>query len=706
MLQSVVPSNYFFFIPCSLSILLCDARVRYDCFRLLRETNVNSICWSVFSSLFPPTCFPVVACWWVSRTPVAAAVCFSISPLGNQVWERRSRLAGLAAMTDLADRVRALGKASLCLGKQEVAECQRIAEVIKAHMARTAKEILATSGLAPVLLVYQSDTTPLRTRVIFTSKDAAGSMVRRCGFHRHEYLLQCGFVATTGAEMAPQQAALLAEPISVPNKLAWTLFAACKHYFPLLKSLKNEGICVTAYVYDRAQFSSLGRLCQQRHELFVQQRVPAASQAEARLCDWVVVLPCAAHDTHNGLKWGLGTLYDLETHSKNLYVCVDSLRNSFHMIHSMLAKFITDAVRFYPMEQCVGPATLQQLWLALGLESSLVDELVKLRLLYRDGYLQVLDAHSRTPDLHESIHHCLLSVLRIRRFTSSRWCSMGASCRQLLASVLLGVGAIVQKCLDDPACMDFYLNGYKMLVPETVEFVIVCALSSYVADAALTHLLADSRVPHTLEDLETSISEELEFLQEMDSDLYEPLSSACPLAQPAHLRSQVLLVACASHAFISERVLEPAKKYPWCLLHGDMSENLEKLRVQDCPDESVSRKIWQLLALGSHVVGSDLSSLPMSPTSTSKTGVSSLADLCFWDPCSFFSPLQSSIPTKKCAAWAPLWANPPATIPRLQHGPPSASPASDGGYTLDNSCRRARSRLYSDSGQGPLWTHT
>ena len=501
-------------------------------------------------------------------------------------------------MTDFAVRVRELGKASLCLGKQQVAECEKLAEVIKAHMLDTAKEVIATSRLEPVLLVYQSDPTPLRTKVIVTSKDDSGAQVRRSGFQCHEYLLQCGFLATGGRGPVPSQWAILAEPISVPNKLAWTLFAACKQYFPLLRSLKVEGICVTAYVYDRAQFSSLGQLCQQRHELFIQQRVPADQQPQARLCDWVLVLPCAAHDTHNALKWGLGTLYDLDTHSKNLYIAVDSLRSSFHMIHSMIAKFISQKVRFYPVEQCCSPQTLQQLWLALGLDSALVEELVKLRLLYQDGHLQVLDAHLQDQELHESIHHCLLSVLRIRRFTSSRWCSMGASCRQLLASLLLGVGAIVDMCFADPSCSDYCLNGYKMLVPDTVEFLSVCALSSYVADASLTHLLSDSRLAHTLAELEVSLLEELEFLQSLDTDIYQTMTSVCPLVTPSFLRSQVLLVACASHAFVSERFLAPAKQYPWRLLQGDMSANLEKLKEEPCPDEVVTKKVWQLLALG------------------------------------------------------------------------------------------------------------
>ena len=344
----------------------------------------------------------------------------------------------------------------------------------------------------------------------------------------------------------------------------------------------------------------LGRLCQQRHELFIQQRVSADKQPEARLCDWVIVLPCAAHDTHNALKWGLGTLYDLETHAKNLYVAVDSLRNSFHLIHSMIAKFISDKVRFFPMEQCCCADILQQMWLALGLDSVLVEELVKLRLLYRDGHLQVLDVHLQDQGLHESIHHCLLSVLRIRRFTSSRWCSMGASCRQLLASLLLGVSAIVDMCFADPSCSDYYLNGYKMLVPETVEFLSVCALSSYVADASLTHLLADSRLAHILTDLEMSLHEELEFLQSLDSDVYETMSIVCPFVTPAFLRSQVLLVACASHAFVRERFVDPAKQYPWRLLQGDMLANLEKLQNEACPDELVTKKVWQLLALGGH----------------------------------------------------------------------------------------------------------
>ena len=189
---------------------------------------------------------------------VATVLCSS-SLCVSRVRAQPCSLLPLCPMAAFASRVRELGKASRCLSKQEVAECQKLAEIIKTHMLTSAKDVIASSGMAPILLVYQSDPTPLRTKVIFTSKDDSGAQVRRSGFQCHEYLLQCGFMATGGPGPGPSQWAILAEPISVPNKLAWTLFAACKQYFlPLLKSLKAQGICVTAYVYDRAQFSSPG----------------------------------------------------------------------------------------------------------------------------------------------------------------------------------------------------------------------------------------------------------------------------------------------------------------------------------------------------------------------------------------------------------------------------------------------------------------
>ena len=201
---------------------------------------------------------------------------------------------------------------------------------------------------------------------------------------------------------------------------------------------------------------------------------------------------------------------------------------------------VSQAVRFFPEEQCAHPDVLHHLWLSLGLESSLVDELVRLRVVYHKDSLQVLDAHSQDPELHETLHHCLVSALRIRRFTSSRWCSMGASCRQLLASLLLGLGAIVEKCFADPEHSDFRLNGFKMLDSIGVEFTIVCAISSYVADAALAQLLSDSRVPLTLAELEQDLRDEMELRQGLQDNVYEVLTFVCPSTTAAHLRSQVL----------------------------------------------------------------------------------------------------------------------------------------------------------------------
>ncbi len=170
--------------------------------------------------------------------------------------------------------------------------------------------------------------------------------------------------------------------------------------------------------------------------------------------DWVLTTGCANHDTQNGLKWSLSWLVtDPADVVKRLHITIESLRTSYDLLEAHLVHFISKnlAIEEGPPEQ----PEAYSFWVALGVEADVAEELARLGLRWHQGKLQChcLQAES---DVVSTIYGLFLYVFRFKKFTDSRWVTVGDSCRSLVAALELGLALVVQLIRAIPETSELY----------------------------------------------------------------------------------------------------------------------------------------------------------------------------------------------------------------------------------------------------------
>jgi hypothetical protein len=121
---------------------------------------------------------------------------------------------------------------------------------------------------------------------------------------------------------APISALLIRLPVSLDlGKTSWHVFEARMNFLKeSLYAMGHRSIAVYYYCWDRALFSSVGRIMLRYHHLLLEREVPAPLLPTALLMTWVVMAPCGAHDFHNSLRWGM-----LSFRESHFTVCLKTL---------------------------------------------------------------------------------------------------------------------------------------------------------------------------------------------------------------------------------------------------------------------------------------------------------------------------------------------------------------------------------------------
>ena len=284
---------------------------------------------------------------------------------------------------------------------------------------------------------------------------------------------------------------------------------------------------------------------------------------------------------------------------KDIFVGIESLRNSYDLLHKWLGPWIQQHLSFVPDDDCDPPEALQELWHCMGLEHDVVEVLTTvLRLKWADGFLQVAASCSLPGNLVETVSYCLLSIWHFRQFSDSRWVTVGCSCRTVMAAWLTGLPSLVASIRADAACSDFHIHGFARLQQEAQHFMAMASMVSYISDSCLTELLEDPRVPLRQASIKAAIQTEVEWLASVSDYVWDSLAGVIGGSAGQGLRSDCLRAAHISVAFLEQRLFSEASKLPWSLVVGDKEANLAALKKGPEPTEPTSAKIWQLLQRG------------------------------------------------------------------------------------------------------------
>ena len=237
-----------------------------------------------------------------------------------------------------------------------------------------------------------------------------------------------------------------------------------------------------------------------------------------------------------------------------------------------LDAWIASRLSFVPPKPFDDVERRRLVWQALDVESETVEVLAEvLQLHYVGGRLEVTDRMAGDGDLSDTIRTALLSVFKFRKFSDSRWLTVGTSCRTVVASVLCGLNDLVDEIKDDRTASKYYLNGYFRMAnnPLGRQFVVTCAFVGRAIEGVLANIIEGPRVARNFDELWELQCEDTMWLLQFPDDAWDIVAVAMGM-EGAQLRSSVISRAHIAFHFVYRRVFSCAGKLPWSLCRGDL----------------------------------------------------------------------------------------------------------------------------------------
>ena len=495
--------------------------------------------------------------------------------------------------------IRKLAKASGVLDKNSDHQLAIACEASKAMLKARAKLLVEAAGRGAVLTSKSCDGTPLVATVHYKAKLSSGESVAGHGRAGHEFLVSNQFFRSRRADGSWNTSVTLSEPVVLSHgKSVNAILEASRAGWKTLRQMGHLGPAVEHYCWDRAGISALERLTRQWHLDLPLPTLPSDMSAKTcRLLEFVLVTPCALHDCQNGFRWGMLEQCSDRDLLRDVYVGIESLRNSAGLINSQMSLWVSSRLSPKADRSDEWKARQNTLWETLDVPFDVAHLLShQLQLCFVDGRLQYFEdaEHGLEQDVVSEICAVLLSMWRFQKFTESRWLTVGASARRMLAAWLTGLPDFVMMIRQDESLSHFYINGFSRLTQDRLAFLVVAGMSSRVAEGVQGELMKDNRVAIRYAELWSTASAELRWLIDLEH-VWDVFSPFCGI-RPDMLRHECICAGHRCYHFIWRRVLFPASQHPWSLCRGNLLNNLEELECEeDKPVEPVAGQLWELM---------------------------------------------------------------------------------------------------------------
>eukprot|EP00971_Amphidinium_carterae_P279525 5549207-Amphidinium_carterae.1 len=494
-------------------------------------------------------------------------------------------------MAEIALLVLRLGQPSASLSPSDTALCRQMTEVVK-------QSLRGVQG-RPVLFQYASDCTPMKVahRINAGSVSSSSRNIIRQGYSLKEFLVQTGFLKYFKSDNEIGVKVLLREPLPLEHgKKAGNLFIAAVEFIPKFECL-TQGIRLMGYVFDRAQYSSLGRMLAQAQRMKDERSKSGDAPLEPYMT-WPINIPCAAHDAQNALKWALLLGATDAELIKDVFVIVESLRNSLDTLHMHLPAFVAEYIT--PAEEVLESEPLRQMWAALGQTDEVLEFLVESQLRFTRDQLMIHPSFADQEDAPERVATILMSVAKFPKFTESRWLSVASAARALTSALLVGMDQWAATCLSAEGTSEYYLGGYRRFSLDHKLLVMRIGMASYPADAFLAEVLEDDRLMRNPDHYADAILDEITYLANLDMQVWEMLCVAGNgVANAEAFRSDCMHSAVVVQAYIRDKTLLPLQVLPYSLGCMSPSEALEHVAsLPETENDEVVMKIRTLLNLG------------------------------------------------------------------------------------------------------------
>ncbi|CAE7795714.1 unnamed protein product [Symbiodinium sp. CCMP2592] len=511
------------------------------------------------------------------------------------------------AELQISKEIRHFAQCSLAFTKTEGLKVLSIVESAKVLLREVFASLLAgPQDYQPVLFQYSADTTPVANRKHVSLK--AGSFsVRRSGTSTDEFLVQQVFMTTWTDSGQLRHGLTFSDPTPLRHAKKMSSLTAVAMHCPgiSISAPQRDRVQIRHQVHDRAVGHRLVGALSGFWSMRGQKPELGATQSEATgssLYDWHSYVACASHDAHNALKWAHQTLFADTELLEGVYIAVSAIRSSYYTCADALGSWLVQSVQPGLASTLPPEDDLFALWCCLGVEPELARKVAEMRLFWRDGRLLILQEFFHTADFLETVSTCLLALWRFPSFATSRWCTVGASCRALAAGLLSGYDGLLEYMRNKGLLGDYLWNGFKRLTARAVEFVFVVGPTAYLPEGFLAHLLQDARIALQCQKLKGDIDMEYGFLEHLPEQVWALLAERLALSAEA-LRSKVIAGATVSRAFLEWKVLQVASALPWSLCRGDVRANIQQLSDRrGAPAEPIARKIYHLAKGGVNMV--------------------------------------------------------------------------------------------------------
>lgn len=244
----------------------------------------------------------------------------------------------------LLEAIRRFSKPSTCLEKRDIDQVHKACHVLRDGLRQRALRYIMDNRDQTMLIQYGSDCTPLVTRERY-QHEVLGVKVRRGGRCSQEFLVQRWFAETVSGSSI----GLVEVPLPLVSKTAYVHFGAKRELLKSPRECGHQGLVIEFHKYDRAVKSALGRLHLQFSMAWDDQQYESRHPGEAHrlhLLHWFFCEACAAHDTHNGLKWSVLNFTKDKECMRSSFLVHESLRQGYHLLIKHAAGWLRDVVGY------------------------------------------------------------------------------------------------------------------------------------------------------------------------------------------------------------------------------------------------------------------------------------------------------------------------------------------------------------------------
>ena len=128
------------------------------------------------------------------------------------------------------------------------------------------------------------------------------------------------------------------------------------------------------------------------------------------------------------------------------------------------------------------------------------------------------------PSCVAKVYTVVLHMLRWRKFSESRWATIGPACRAVVCSLAIGLDQLITRARANPSTTDAHLHVYGRMSTPIKQYMIVVGVVSFVADAMLYEIMRDDRLARRPEALEETLIDELKWVESISDATWDRLA--------------------------------------------------------------------------------------------------------------------------------------------------------------------------------------